>query len=1229
MSNSPCPADSGLEALLLGRLNEADDLRLREHLANCPACEHRAGLLLAADRLVEHVRAGMRLPEPDASVSFGLRFEPSASETPCDRDSATFIAPKASGAPDARDASSVLGASSASSGFAGDPSAEATVVRASSDRPAVSVSLNDSSSVNDFNSLNDSSSVNKPGELGRVGGFRILSVLGQGGMGVVFLAEDTHLQRLIALKAMKAGERDAAATARFLREARAAAKFQHPNLATIFAVGEAGETPYISMELLKGPDLDQRVRSRGPLPARDAAEVIRHAARGLRHAHSRGVIHRDVKPSNLMYGEEGVVKVLDLGVARISSASLDDQRTPSEATQKGMLVGTLNYMAPEQALDPTAVDERADVFALGGVLHFLLTGAPPYPGLSRAHVLESEARAPLTSPRNCPPALFDVMTKMLAVQPSKRYRNMDAVIADLDRWLDHPPETKLDRKAAEPVVVGSVGEQGNRLKQVGALVGIVAAFVLAGVLIATRNDRPKLGSVDQGDALLSAAVASPTAVASSPHGTRPAASSDAPDQVVETMPNVSPVATVSPPGTWPVGPSTGVMVGVLPRPTALSDGRRWQLIGAAPDGSVIDVDWHPSDRRVAVASDMSLRIYDADTLEVLAYALSPDLDIFTSIEWSRDGARIVSGTGVGQVTVWSDDLTPLWSRKVGGLEGAYAWSFISTASDGRILAPVNDDDSVQVYEANGDVGPVLSAKDEGLRGASASPDGAFYATGSLKGRVRIWSRDGAVVNEFAVAPDAPVAVAEWSPTGEWIAVVVPNTTDASVQLWKPNGERGPSVSYPKPARFEWRPDGRGCAVSGGGGLRQFLLENDAAISDGVDYEHARCVAFAPSGGDFATAAVTQIDVRDRTGRRLRERVGQIATELAWSPAGNYIATGSDRQNVCVWHADGRPKSHAPGPLFTKLAWSRDDRYLAYGVLGRDGAVVWRSDGAPEPQWAEHAEITEGPSWTSSHRLTVDLNYKLELWRGANALDRVLVSWPRTDYKPGALSTDWTADDELIAIATRSGRLEIRTSEGELKFSKVVAPDEGLFRVAWSHSGRTLASMRGAAVSLWTREGELIREIKTKNGPFDAMTWTHDDAYIVTCGTPGTVRVWSVVDGQSVAHWSRHRYYVRGVAADPLGPRIASLEPSGALFVHDLKTGEVEWVGLSTQTGQIVLTPAGQIVAGSPELIDRETLCVVEEPSRRLEVVKPSEFVARVSADQEAGRRVPTQPAKQP
>lgn len=270
----------------------------------------------------------------------------------------------------------------------------------------------------------------------RLGKYVLLKELGRGGMGVVFLARHSTLGNRVAIKALPSRQIGRGnALKRFLREARVAAQLNHPNITRTYDVDREGNTHYLVMELIDGKSLEQMVRERGPLPVREAVEMIRQAAEGLTHAHAANLVHRDIKPSNLMLDSHKVVKILDFGLARIE----DDEDGSLTADMGSRALGTADFLAPEQALDSHHVDGRADIYSLGYTLYFLLVGKLPFPGGNRIEKIlrhcQSKPRDIREFRQDVPVELLAIFRKMTRRVRDKRYATVEQVRDDLTDWL--------------------------------------------------------------------------------------------------------------------------------------------------------------------------------------------------------------------------------------------------------------------------------------------------------------------------------------------------------------------------------------------------------------------------------------------------------------------------------------------------------------------------------------------------------------------------------------------------------------------------------------------------------------------------------------------------------------------------------------------------------------------------------------------------------------------------
>jgi hypothetical protein len=296
-----------------------------------------------------------------------------------------------------------------------------------------------------------------------LGEYVILDLIGVGGMGQVFRAIHRRMERVVALKVLpEQATASAMLTQRFHQEIKAAARLAHPNIVTAYDAGEHQGIHYLVMEHIDGTDLARRVKKQGPLPVAEAVDCVVQAARGLEHAHDKGVIHRDVKPANLLLSSGGIVKVLDLGLASIRLLPFGEPgATSAGITQAGANLGTANYMAPEQSLDAATVDHRADIYSLGCTLYYLLTGAPVYSAANSMQRFLAHREAPIPSLRarrpDVPEALDTIFQRMVAKAPRDRFASMGGVIQALSLCDVGGPTIASARQALGP----GTGEAGT------------------------------------------------------------------------------------------------------------------------------------------------------------------------------------------------------------------------------------------------------------------------------------------------------------------------------------------------------------------------------------------------------------------------------------------------------------------------------------------------------------------------------------------------------------------------------------------------------------------------------------------------------------------------------------------------------------------------------------------------------------------------------------------------
>jgi serine/threonine-protein kinase len=263
------------------------------------------------------------------------------------------------------------------------------------------------------------------------GDYQILDLLGVGGMGNVYRAREKMLDRLVALKTLSPElGYEPSFVERFLKEARAVARLNHPNIVQVFAFGAVQDVYYLAMELLDGLSLGHYLKANGRWSENEAITIVRYICRALSVAHAQGLVHRDIKPDNVILTRLGEVKLVDLGIAK-------QMGEETSMTQTGTAIGTPNYIAPEQVLGQRDIDGRADIYSLGATLYHLLTGRVPFQGSSGPHVMSMHLVEPFPDPRNFEPSISEgcclVLRKMMARDRDERYPDVTSLDIDLYR----------------------------------------------------------------------------------------------------------------------------------------------------------------------------------------------------------------------------------------------------------------------------------------------------------------------------------------------------------------------------------------------------------------------------------------------------------------------------------------------------------------------------------------------------------------------------------------------------------------------------------------------------------------------------------------------------------------------------------------------------------------------------------------------------------------------------
>jgi serine/threonine protein kinase len=560
----------------------------------------------------------------------------------------------------------------------------------------------------------------------KFGRFEVTAELGQGAMGRVYRAHDPVLDRPVALKTVSPAllaRRDT--LARFQREARAAARLQHPNIVTIYEVGESDGTRYIAMELVEGVELAEVMGAASRYTLEQKVRIMVDVCRGLDFAHKSGVVHRDVKPANIRLARDGTVKILDFGIARLGE---------SDMTQAGIVLGTPSYLAPEMLLGVKA-DPRGDMWAVGVILYEMLAGRRPFEAPTITGLITrivAEPPPPFDASLRLPPGLVAVALRALDKDRDRRFADLDEMAKALLSTIGvaPPPELPLDPVVKKRAYEANFAE-ARRLLAEEDLSGALEAARRAQSLDPSRTGIVSLIKVIEGRLRTADTLRRPPA--------QPAAESDT--DATRTAVATAPRPPVSAPAAA-LAPITSSVAG-LPLPPGPLDTATLRARGAGAFRDLGTFGEPPATKEAA---------------------LSPVADIFAVA--GADGAiRLWDLRSRNRVGLLRTDL----HRRSGHDAAALALAF---SPDGSLLASAHVDGVVHLWDmSTGDEVPVRLRHDESVGAIAFSPDGATLATGSLDANLRLFDVGAAVAGEARrelVRQPAGVTALAWIDGGERI-----------------------------------------------------------------------------------------------------------------------------------------------------------------------------------------------------------------------------------------------------------------------------------------------------------------------------------------------------------------------------------------------------------------------------------------------------------------------------
>jgi WD40 repeat protein/tRNA A-37 threonylcarbamoyl transferase component Bud32 len=977
-------------------------------------------------------------------------------------------------------------------------------------------------------------------------GYEILGELGRGGMGVVYQARQVRLNRPCALKMILAGAHATPeAAARFLAEAEAVAKLQHPNIVQIFHIDEHDGFPFFEMEYVGGGSLAARLDGT-PRPPREAARLVETLARAMAEAHRRGVVHRDLKPANILLTPEGVPKVADFGLAKLVDVESGLTRTDS-------VLGSPSYMAPEQAEGKTKdVGPAADVYSLGAILYELLVGRPPFRGATILETLEQVKAAEPVPPSRLVPGLprdaETIALKCLQKDPGKRYGSAAAVAEDLRRY-----------QSGEPIVARPVGPAerawrwGRRNPVVAGLTAaVLGLFVVGFAGIAWNYSKAEAARREQESTLyfqrISLAHRELTADLSNP--TR-----------AKELLNLCPKERRG--WEWFYLMRLARVEPVVLRDPGTDD---INSVAFSPDGGHL----------AAACSDATVKVWDLRTGQVVTLR-GHDKFVFGVAFDPTNGRRLASASADKTVRVW--DLTtrqvvltlPGWETKSTAVGMAQSVIF---SPDGRSLAAMSEGGTIGVWDATtGQLRYSLPA--DVVRASMAFTRDGRLATGDGFGVVRIW--DAQTSRRLPTHPTHSHAVGSvgglaFSRDGRHLAA---GYFDRLIDIWDTTtGERLHTLHGHTGLilGLAFSRDGRLASASEDRTVRIWDLTTEQEVLQLRGHTGwCQGLALSPDGRLLASAS------RDRTirlwdatplmgseGEEMRTLPGPTheVWAVAVSPDGSQIAAAGLGPTVRVWHATtgevAWESSEITGNVFC-VAFSPDgQRLAAAGVsVGPKPFVV--------QMWDAHTGQNSGPFPLDSGAIFALAFSPDGRWLALGLHDgTVKLHDAKTGGEVGLVGKHehevrglaFRPDGKRLASASNDRKVkvwELTPAGAPLRVQPLEGSGAEVWSVAFSRDGRRLASVSGDdQLTLWDSETGQARSV---GGQFSCqgstVAFSLDGRWVASAAKDCTVKVWDAATLELIHSFRGHMGPVRCLAVSRDGKILVTGSADNSVKVWDL------------------------------------------------------------------------------
>lgn len=621
-----------------------------------------------------------------------------------------------------------------------------------------------------------------------IGPYVIQKPVGQGGMGIVYLARHVALDRCVALKVLANRQaQDQLSLDRFLREARAAAALDHPNIVRLYDIGQGAGVHFLVMEFVEGTNVHEMVSKTGPLHYVQAVQYIAQAAAGLHHAHEKGFVHRDIKPSNLMVTKAGVIKILDMGLAR-SVTDEKDNLTGQQAESE--INGTPDFISPEQLLCESS-DARTDIYSLGATLFALICGQPPFVGTTTQKMAQHQMKDPAELRRKlrgkAPIELADVVVKMMAKRKADRYQSAEEVIAALTPWLpaeisgnvlqDPSPSRNLHRAESKPGTRRTkrpkhADKPANAKKKWFMIGGSVGAVLLIGVIALIAS----LGGKDDASARANQSVNGPPQVAAARPADPPAIRGHTASINDVAFRGDGRVASVDWTGNlfmWDSNTGKQILT------TTIQAGSKCNACASSPDGKHL----------IVVGDRMPVLVIDWENGRQVREHPGHDGTTW-GVSVSPNGREFATCGNDGLVLI--RDLTTGNELRRFEFEARLVWSVAYSADGSKIAASCStgptpeDSNIIRVWEVvTGKEIQKLVGHTRDVRWLTWHPDGGKLASAGFDGTVRLWDLASGKIIRTIGAHSGYVERVVFLPGGKRLVSCggLTNGQDGSLSVW--------------------------------------------------------------------------------------------------------------------------------------------------------------------------------------------------------------------------------------------------------------------------------------------------------------------------------------------------------------------------------------------------------------------------------------------------------------